>query len=468
MNLLRDKDTNQSGIFQLLFQEIANIVSIPQEVDYNIPTTVTLVEGKAWEYIEFSVDDRGLQILEVQSGSGILYKISVTGFLAGENNLNVKEKARLSTLKLNAICLDNDGKKRYLGDLDIPMRFTFPKFDTQNDTKKGRKGTEVVLSGEMTYQPYFYQGAFTTLDSEGNEFPPTGDFTTLFNMITDDRVRLTALEATTDDHEDRITELETDSTTYAGQISALESGKENKSEKDTANGYLGLSSWKIKFRNLANTFTSFLQNTATSARTYTWPDKDITVAGLDDIANAIDSALQGLKNKDDVDAATTANITLSGTQTIDGIALIVGNRVLVKDQSDATQNGIYIVASGTWSRATDANVNTELQGAMVSVKQGTANADTTWRQTTDNITLGSSNIVWVQFGANVPDASPTTRGKSKLYNSLGTNTDGAVDQNTVKTNVDTLQNQINDNAADIAAVNPNLAPFQIYLYSNFT
>jgi hypothetical protein len=73
-------------------------------------------------------------------------------------------------------------------------------------------------------------------------------------------------------------------------LSAALDSKENKSEKDTANGYIGLDGWKIKFRNLANTFTSFLQNTATAARTYSWPDKDITVAGVDDVATALSTA----------------------------------------------------------------------------------------------------------------------------------------------------------------------------------
>jgi hypothetical protein len=60
---------------------------------------------------------------------------------------------------------------------------------------------------------------------------------------------------------------------------------ENLANKDVSGGYVGLSGWSIKFRNLANTFTSLLQNAATAVRTYTFPDKDITVAGLSDIQN---------------------------------------------------------------------------------------------------------------------------------------------------------------------------------------
>jgi hypothetical protein len=73
------------------------------------------------------------------------------------------------------------------------------------------------------------------------------------------------------------------------QITALTttvSGKESSSNKDSSGGYVGLTLWKINFRNAANSFTSFLVNTATAARTYTFPNKDITVAGLDDVAGA--------------------------------------------------------------------------------------------------------------------------------------------------------------------------------------
>ena len=77
--------------------------------------------------------------------------------------------------------------------------------------------------------------------------------------------------------------------------------------------------------------------------------------------------------KKSVRVATTANITLSGTQTIDGIAVVAGDRVLVKDQTTASQNGIYVVAAGAWSRATDANTISKLAGALVNVDSGTAN-----------------------------------------------------------------------------------------------
>lgn len=131
------------------------------------------------------------------------------------------------------------------------------------------------------------------------------------------------------------------------------------------------------------------------------------ITGVADGTNTTDAAtwgqvsalIQGLSPKDSVRAATTANITLSGTQTIDGIVLNVNDRVLVKNQTTASQNGLYAVASGAWTRVTDADTAGELQGASVFVDEGSTLANTLWVQTNDNITLGTSNVTWTQFNA---------------------------------------------------------------------
>lgn len=113
----------------------------------------------------------------------------------------------------------------------------------------------------------------------------------------------------------------------------------------------------------------------------------------------VDNSLLGLRWKAPVRAATTANVTLSGTQTIDTIALTAGQRVLVKNQSTASENGIYVVAAGAWSRATDADSAAELNSATVFVAEGTANVDKAFTQTAEITTLGSDTVTWVQFGA---------------------------------------------------------------------
>jgi hypothetical protein len=98
-----------------------------------------------------------------------------------------------------------------------------------------------------------------------------------------------------------------------------------------------------------------------------------------------------------VRAATIGSgITLSGLQTIDGVALSVGDRVLVKDQTDTTTNGIYNAQTSTWTRTIDANNNSQFaQGLMVAVAGGAVNANGLFRLTTANpITLGTSALTW--------------------------------------------------------------------------
>jgi len=113
----------------------------------------------------------------------------------------------------------------------------------------------------------------------------------------------------------------------------------------------------------------------------------------------VDAARMGLDVKASVRVATTANITLSGTQTIDGVAVIAGDRVLVKNQSTASQNGIYVVAAGSWSRASDADSDSEVTaGLFTFVSEGTVNSDSGWVLTTnDVITLGTTSLAFAQF-----------------------------------------------------------------------
>lgn len=113
-----------------------------------------------------------------------------------------------------------------------------------------------------------------------------------------------------------------------------------------------------------------------------------------------DALAQGYKWKEPVRAATTATITLSGAQTIDGVAVIAGDRVLVKNQSSGNANGIYLAASGVWSRATDLDLASELVGASCFVSEGTTLGNSVWVMTTDApITLGTTGLTWTQTNA---------------------------------------------------------------------
>ena len=146
------------------------------------------------------------------------------------------------------------------------------------------------------------------------------------------------------------------------------------------------------------------------------PAADLSMAGFKltsvgtpsadgDAANKgyVDSVAQGLDTKASVVAATTTDGTLATAfangQVVDGITLATGNRILIKNQTDATANGIYTVnASGAPTRSTDMDNGTEFPSAYVFVEQGTVNADTGWVCTNNApVTLGTTNITWTQF-----------------------------------------------------------------------
>lgn len=112
-----------------------------------------------------------------------------------------------------------------------------------------------------------------------------------------------------------------------------------------------------------------------------------------------DQIAQGLTVKVAVRVATTANITLSGTQTIDGVAVIATDRVLVKNQTTGADNGIYVCAAGAWSRSLDADIDAEVMAGMFTfVSEGTVNGNQGWALSTDNpITLDTTALVFTQF-----------------------------------------------------------------------
>jgi len=106
----------------------------------------------------------------------------------------------------------------------------------------------------------------------------------------------------------------------------------------------------------------------------------------------------GISWKQPVLCGTTANITLSGLQTIDGVTVVAGNRVLVKNQTTTSQNGIYLASATAWSRAPDADTWDELVSALVFVESGTTLAGSAWYCTVQRGgTLGTTAVVWSNF-----------------------------------------------------------------------
>ncbi len=130
------------------------------------------------------------------------------------------------------------------------------------------------------------------------------------------------------------------------------------------------------------------------------PVNPTDVANREYVDAQLAAAANGVSWRASVDAATIANITLSGTQTIDGVTLSVGKRVLVKDQTVTTDNGIYDVSAGAWTRSADSDTGAEIWKAAALVIGGTVNGLTQWANT--NVvqpTIGTDPITWGQLKA---------------------------------------------------------------------
>jgi hypothetical protein len=138
----------------------------------------------------------------------------------------------------------------------------------------------------------------------------------------------------------------------------------------------------------------------------------------------VDAIKQGLDVKDSVRLATTANISLNGLLEVDGVQTVVGDRVLVKNQDDAEDNGIYVVVDGDWTRSIDANTDTKVTSGMyVFVEEGTSNADAGFVLSTVNpIVLGTTELVFTQFSGAGQLTAGT--GLSKSGNTVNVNVDG--------------------------------------------
>jgi hypothetical protein len=112
--------------------------------------------------------------------------------------------------------------------------------------------------------------------------------------------------------------------------------------------------------------------------------------------------ISAVRTYDEVKAATTAPITLSGLQTVDGVALVAGDRALVKDQSNTAQNGIYVVGAGSWQRASDADTTAELTAGsfvFVQVQPGATNGGEGFALQSDAVQVGTTPLSFIDFFA---------------------------------------------------------------------
>lgn len=123
--------------------------------------------------------------------------------------------------------------------------------------------------------------------------------------------------------------------------------------------------------------------------------------GSEDAVNKgqLDAVSSGIDIKESVAAATTANITLEDEQTIDGVSVVADERVLVKNQTDPKDNGIYVCAAGAWSRSADADEDAEVTAGMYCfVEEGSVNGGFGYVLITpDPIVIGTTELIFTKF-----------------------------------------------------------------------
>ena len=130
----------------------------------------------------------------------------------------------------------------------------------------------------------------------------------------------------------------------------------------------------------------------------------------------VDSAVEGLAWKDSARVGTQSNINLSSPgATIDGVTMASQDRVLVRNQSTQSENGIYVWngSAVAMTRSLDASTFAELEQAIITVEEGT-DAGTTWRQTEINGVIDTNNVIFSSFAAAAPAASETTAGIAEI------------------------------------------------------
>jgi hypothetical protein len=182
-----------------------------------------------------------------------------------------------------------------------------------------------------------------------------------------------------------------------------------------------------------------------------------TAAGDAVNLSQLNAAIEGLAPKDNVRVKSTGNVNIASPgASLNGVTLASQDRVLLGDQTLATENGIYVWngAATPMTRALDANTFDKLESAVVSVDEGTTNAQTTWRQTAVNGTIGVTAITWIPFGTNAPSASETTPGVAEIATQpevdAGTDNSRIVTPETLK-NYSRLLKKVSANIGDGSA-----------------
>lgn len=230
---------------------------------------------------------------------------------------------------------------------------------------------------------------------------------------------------------------------------------------------------------------------AFSARTFSVTNDvastaQLAIGGGDGSSNTIISIQTDTSTlKMSVEAATTANITLSGTQTVDGIALSSGNRCLVQNQSTGADNGVYVVAAGAWTRATDYNTSAKAEhGLIVFVQGGTANGNKYFKVDQSKPTIGTTALTFSETFGVANNAWAKNTIASPNYNTSLTDTifhnaptllftdtisfiepSGTVNYDNTKVGLYIKKSKLREMTTPLLSISDSIAPHQLVMQS---
>lgn len=317
------------------------------------------------------------------AGSGSVEALRVESSDA-QSLLQVMENG--DTIIAGVLTVNGAGTSTFAGDVTIGGHLTVAQGATAN---ADLSGTDLTLTGNLVVN------GNTTLGNEGTDTTTITGVAILPANTTIGNVSSTELgylDGVTSSIQTQLNGKASTTTATSGANGLMSAADKAKIDAATA----GNTASTIVMRDGSGNFSAG-QITATKVAGLSTPTADTDAA----TKGYVDALKMGFDYKDSVRAASTANIALAtgGLLTIDGVTLVAGDRVLVKNQTTASENGIYTAAAGAWSRAADANVSSEVTSGMYAfVSEGTTQERTAWvLSTADPITLGTTSLTFTQF-----------------------------------------------------------------------
>ena len=163
-NIVLTNEDNTGSLAKFWFIPVSDVVSIPAAVDYVIPSSIIVQEGKNWYTANVTQDTPGFEDKETTFKGAKGRSISLVGFVPGHHSALSKLFRAMELIRFLVLAEDQEGNQRLLGSIENPMRFKF-SFDTGNKTSSS-KGYQITFFQTAKQSPYFYTSPFVAYPDE--------------------------------------------------------------------------------------------------------------------------------------------------------------------------------------------------------------------------------------------------------------------------------------------------------------